>query len=86
MIQFTIIDALNKLLPNVEWNLIDNDLKTLEILSDSNVLKPTQKQVDDAVKALENEYQTEQTNKATAKAALLAKLGISEDEAKLLLS
>jgi hypothetical protein len=85
MIQFTIIDALNKLLPNVEWNIIDNDLSTLEIFT-AEIASPTKKQIDDAIKALENEHKLAQEQKATEKAALLAKLGITDDEAKLLLS
>lgn len=84
--KFTIIDALEKLLPNVEWKITDNDLTTLEILSDFNGSTPTQKQIDDAIKTLENEHKLAEEQKATEKAALLDKLGITEDEAKLLLS
>lgn len=84
--EITIIDALQKLLPNVEWKITDNDLTQLEILSDFDGSIPTQKQIDDTIKTLQNEYELAQTTKAAEKAALLAKLGITEDEAKLLLS
>jgi hypothetical protein len=83
---FTMNDALLKLLPNVEWKITDNDLAQLEILSDFDGSIPTKKQIDDAIKALENEYNLSQQQKATEKAALLAKLGITADEARLLLS
>jgi hypothetical protein len=82
---FTMIDALNKLLPNVEWKISDNDLSTLEIYTEG-FSSPTQKQIDDAIKALENEHNLAQQQKASDKAALLAKLGITESEAALLLS
>lgn len=85
MSKFTIIDALQKLLPNVEWNIIDHDLSTLEIFT-PGILNPTQKQIDDAINALETEYNLAQQEKATQKAALLEQLGISADQAKLLLS
>jgi hypothetical protein len=84
MIKFTIIDALHKLIPSVEWNIIDNDLSTLEIFT-PQITMPTQKQIDEAIKDLENEHKLAQEQKATEKAALLAKLGISESEAALLL-
>ena len=81
----TIIQALEQLLPNVQWKMTDNNLSTLEILSDFAGSVPTQKQIDDTIKALENEYKLAQEQKATEKAALLAKLGITAEEAALLL-
>lgn len=84
--EITIIEALQKLLPNVEWKITDNDLTTLEILSDFDGLTPTQKQIDDAIKTLQNEYELAQTTKAAEKQQILAQLGITEEQAKLLLS
>jgi len=81
---FTINEALNKLLPNVEWKITDNDLSTLEIFTEG-FANPTKKQIEDTIKDLQNEHDLAQQNKAAEKAALLAKLGITEDEAKLLL-
>lgn len=82
--KITIVDALNELLPNVEWKITDNDLATLEIFT-AEIASPTKKQIEDTIKNLENQYTLAQELKATEKAALLAKLGITEDEARLLL-
>ena len=84
--KFTIIEALEKLLPNVEWKITDNDLTQLEILSTYEGSLPTQKDVDDMIKKLQDNYNLELQEKAAAKSALLTKLGITEDEARLLLS
>jgi phosphatidate phosphatase PAH1 len=85
--EITIIQALNKLLPNVEWKITDTDLTTLEILSDSEIAKPTQKQIDDVIKALENEHKLAEEQKATDKTAAQAKLaalGLTADDLKAL--
>jgi hypothetical protein len=83
--EITIIDAINKLLPNVEWKITDNDLSTLEIFT-TGIVSPSQKQIDDAIKTIENERNLSQQQKAIEKAALLEQLGITADQAKLLLS
>jgi len=83
---FTMNDALLKLLPNVEWKITDNDLTQLEILSQYDGSIPTQQEIDNAIKSLQDEYAKTQQDRASAKAALLSKLGITEDEARLLLS
>ena len=46
----------------------------------------TAKEIADTKKAIEKEWADAETTRATEKAALLVKLGISESEAKLLLS
>jgi hypothetical protein len=48
--------------------------------------KPTWKQVQDAYNALSNEIKFPDIAQATAKAALLERLGITAEEAQLLLS
>ena len=48
--------------------------------------KPTKKQLDDLWPIVQAEIEAEAEAKIAAKSALLEKLGISEDEAKLLLS
>jgi hypothetical protein len=69
---------------NTEWALDGDDYEGLVWLSDTP--KPTKAELDaqwDEVKAI---IQAEAEAKAAKKAALLDRLGITEDEAKLLLS
>ena len=49
-------------------------------------LKPTWNQIQNAYQALPNEIKSPEIAKSAAKAALLNRLGITADEAKLLLS
>jgi hypothetical protein len=77
--------AIRKLKPTAEFSFTDDDYSTVKW----DVLEgdaPTKKEIDDAMKALKAAEKTEASDKATAKAALLERLGITEDEAKLLLS
>jgi hypothetical protein len=69
---------------NTEWALDGDDYEGLVWLSDTP--KPTKAELDaqwDEVKAI---IQAEAEAKAAKKAALLDRLGITEDEAKLLLA
>ena len=69
---------------NTEWALDGDDYEGLVWLSDTP--KPTKAELDaqwDEVKAI---IQAEAEAKAAQKAALLDRLGITEDEAKLLLA
>jgi len=69
---------------NTEWALDGDDYEGLVWLSDTP--KPTKAELDlqwDEVQAI---IQAEAEAKATQKAALLNRLGITEDEAKLLLA
>lgn len=81
----TIEQALIKLLPGVEWKITDGDLTTLEIFTEG-IKAPTQTEINQTIKAIDLAVEKEAETKAIAKAALLEKLGITEDEAKLLLS
>ena len=77
--------AIRKLKPTAEFSFTDDDYNTIKW----DVLEgdaPTKKEIDDAMKALKAAEKTEASDKAAAKAALLDRLGITEDEAKLLLS
>lgn len=69
---------------NAEWTLNGDTYEGLTWLSDSP--KPTKKELDDLWDEVELEIQAEAEAKATEKAALLDRLGITADEAKLLLS
>lgn len=77
--------AIKKLKPNAEFSFIDDDYSTVQW----DVLEgdaPTKKEIDDAIKAIKTEEANQAETNAAAKAALLERLGITEDEAKLLLS
>jgi hypothetical protein len=85
MESFYIVQAIKKLKPNAEFSFNDNDYSTIkwDVLDGD---APTVKEITDAIKAIKVEEKTQAANKALAKAALLERLGITEDEAKLLLS
>lgn len=77
--------AILKLRPNSEFSYSDRDYSTIQW----NVLEgeaPTKKQIDDAIKQIKADEIAEAEAKAQAKAELLERLGITADEAKLLLS
>ena len=76
--------AIKKLKPTAEFSFTDNDYSTIKW----DVLQgkaPTQSEIDAAIEQVKSDELTEAHTKALAKAALLARLGITEDEAKLLL-
>ena len=77
--------AILKLKPNSEFSYSDRDYSTIQW----NVLDgdaPTKKEIDDAIKQVKADEITQAAANATAKAQLLERLGITADEAKLLLS
>ena len=69
---------------NAEWVLDGNDYSGLTWLSESN--KPTKRELDDLWLEVQTEIANEIADKARKKAALLDRLGITAEEAKLLLS
>jgi hypothetical protein len=77
--------AIRKLKPTAEFSFSDNDYSTVkwDILDGD---APTQKQIDDAILQIKNEEKTKEADDAKAKSNLLKKLGITEEEARLLLS
>jgi hypothetical protein len=77
--------AIKFLKPNAEFVITDDDYSTIvwHVLEGD---APTEKEINDAIKAVKaEEIKTAKAN-ATAKSALLERLGITEDEAKLLLA
>jgi hypothetical protein len=74
-----IADALLSLCPDAEWTLVGDSYENIDWLS--NQPKPTKAQVEAEI-AKQPEIAA---GKAAAKAALLERLGITEDEAKLLI-
>ena len=77
--------AIQKLKPNSEYAFKNHDYSTIEwFVLEGNA--PTETEIDQAIEQVKADELTETANKAAAKAALLQRLGITEDEAKLLLS
>jgi hypothetical protein len=70
--------AIKKLKPTAEFSYSDNDYSTVKW----DVLEgeaPTQSEIDAAIEQVKADEITEATTKATQKAALLDRLGITED-------
>jgi hypothetical protein len=77
--------AIRQLRPTAEFSYNDNDYSTIkwDVLEG---IAPTQAEVDAAIETIKADEIADKAKAATYKAALLAKLGITADEAKLLLS
>jgi hypothetical protein len=76
--------TLSRKFPGAVWTLNGDDYEGLDWLSDTP--KPTKKELDDLWNEVKSEIKAEAEARATQKAALLERLGISEDEARLLLA
>lgn len=79
-----LVKAIRKLKPNSEFSFSNDDYSTIKW----DVLEgdaPTQSEIDAAIKAIKADEKIEAQTKATAKADLLEKLGITAEEARLLL-
>lgn len=77
--------AILLLRPNAEFSFTDDDYSTIKW----DILKgdaPTQAEIDAAIEQVKANEITEAAAKAAEKAALLNRLGITADEAKLLLA
>jgi hypothetical protein len=76
-------DVLNMLIPNGGWAIYGNEFEGIQFVECEPI---TKKQFTDGF-AKYDAWKTQQdAAKANAKSALLERLGITEDEAKLLLS
>jgi hypothetical protein len=77
--------AIKSLKPNAEFSFQENDYSTIQwdVLDGS---APTQKEIDDAIKQIKIVETTEAEAKATARAAILDRLGLTAEEAALFLS
>jgi hypothetical protein len=80
-----ILKAIHKLRPNAEVIIYDNDYSTA-VWHKIEGEPPTEAEVNSAMQQIEIEETQIKAEAAVAKAALLNKLGITEEEAKLLLS
>jgi predicted Ser/Thr protein kinase len=76
--------ALEILRPDGGWVIVGDDFDS--IFYDEGVEPITKKQFDDAMEIAEQTNASEIKANAEAKAALLDRLGISEDEARLLIN
>jgi hypothetical protein len=80
-----LVDAIKLLKPTAEFSFTDNDYSTIKW----DVLEgdaPTQKEIDDAIKTVKAKEAADAKVRASNKTALLERLGITEDEFKILLS
>ena len=77
--------AIRLLKPNSEFSYQNGDYSTIkwDVLEGN---APTQAEIDAAIKKIEADEIAQAAKEANDKAALLTKLGITADEAKLLLS
>jgi hypothetical protein len=79
-----LVKAIKLLKPTAEFSFTENDYSTIKW----DVLEgdaPTQAEIDSAIKQVKIEEIAEMETKAAEKQALLDRLGITADEAKLLL-
>jgi hypothetical protein len=79
-----LVDAIYALCPNAEFVIHDNDYSTIQW----DVLEgtaPTQAKIDAEIVKIKAQEEADKAAKAADKAALLEKLGITADEAALLL-
>ena len=74
------IKAIKSLLGNAEWSISDDDLSTL-VIHTVGINAPTAAEIEAEIKKL-NDIEA---RKEAARSALLARLGITEEEARLLL-
>jgi hypothetical protein len=81
MIDYTII--LNTHFKDAQWTLNDNDYDSLTWLSDTP--KPTKKKLDDLWPATLEAIEQKKADAIATRQALLERLGITADEAALLL-
>jgi acyl-CoA reductase-like NAD-dependent aldehyde dehydrogenase len=76
--------AIKKLKPNAEWSFSNNDYTTINwIVLEGQA--PTQAEVDAAIEQIKADEITQAATKAAQRQALLERLGLTEDEARLLL-
>ena len=77
--------AINKLKPNAEFTFTNQDYLTIQwIVLEGDA--PTQAEIDTAIEQVKADEIAAEAKAATDKAALLARLGITAEEATLLLS
>lgn len=81
----TITRAIRELSPTAEFSFQEADLSTLD-WHNSKAKRPTDKEILDQCAVVEAAIVSEAQSNAAAKAALLTRLGMTQEEANLLLS
>ena len=76
--------ALKNLCPDAEFSFTNEDYSSITWIKNDGIT-PTQKQIDDEIESIKANEANEAAAAAAAKSALLDRLGISSEEAKLLL-
>jgi len=76
-------DVLQHLIPTGGWSMIGDDFDS--ITYDDGVVPITKKQFDDTLKIIDQINDQKIQAKATARAAILDRLGLTAEEAQLLL-
>jgi hypothetical protein len=76
--------AIQKLKPNSEFSFTDDDYSTINWIN-LDGKAPTQSEIDAAIEQVKADEIAEAATKAAQRQALLERLGITEDEARLLL-
>lgn len=80
-----LVKAIKKLKPTAEFSFTEDDYSTVQWdVLDGDA--PTQAEIDAAIKEIKAEEDNKAEADAAAKAAILDRLGITADEAKLLLA
>jgi hypothetical protein len=79
-----LFEAIKKLKPNAEFSFTDRDSSTI-VWDKIEGNPPTEDEIAAAVTEVQNELEAKQTLKAHERAALLKRLGITAEEAILLL-
>jgi hypothetical protein len=79
-----LIDAIRYLVPEAQFSFQETDLSTL-VWDSADIERPTNEAILAAVPVVQAAKAAQAEAKAEAKAALLDRLGITADEAKLLL-
>lgn len=80
-----LVKAIKKLKPTAEFSFTNDDYSTIkwDVLEGD---EPTQAEIDAAIEQVKDDEAQAELDKAANKAALLDRLGITADEARLLLS
>ena len=80
-----IVKAITKLRPTAQYTFIEDDYSSIEWFSLEGDA-PTAKEITDAIAAIKKDEVATAKAEAATKAALLERLGITAEEAKLLLA
>jgi hypothetical protein len=83
MNELDFLDAINELTNRVGFKIVGMDLDTLKIADESK--KPTLQEIEAKIAEMTKINDAEKAEKASRKTAVLDRLGLTEDEAKLLL-